>query len=291
MKFFIRLIACLSLESVRSLGTVLGGLLYRFNRPFRGHLKENLGYAGLYSEDFAKCVAKHIGIQALEAVWVLGRSHEEVIAQTRIDESSYKVFDEVFASGRPVVFLTPHIGCYEVAPMRVEKEWLAGTDRKLAILYRMPKKKYLREIVSKGRASSNIVPAPADLGGVRQIIKILRAGGLVGILPDQLPKNGEGVWASFFGKPAYTMTLPLRLMKQFNAPAMMVRVERERGGWCIFCKVWDYELTGQDCDAEAFNRLIEETILECPEQYLWSYHRYKVPRGVQPLQQSTENAQ
>lgn len=71
MKFFIRLIACLSLESVRSLGAVLGRLLYRFNRPFRGHLKENLGYAGLYSEDFAKRVAKHIGIQALEAVWVL----------------------------------------------------------------------------------------------------------------------------------------------------------------------------------------------------------------------------
>lgn len=291
MKLLIRLIACLSLESVRGLGAMLGRLLYRFNRQFRSHLKENLTYADLYSEEFAKRVAVQIGIQAIEAVWVLGRSHEDVIAKTRIDESSYKVFDELLTSGRPIVFLTPHIGCYEVAPMRVEKEWLAGSDRKLAILYRMPKKKYLREIVSRGRASSNIVPAPADLGGVRKIIKILRSGGLVGILPDQLPKNGEGVWADFFGKPAYTMTLPLRLMRQFKASAMMVRVEREKGGWCIFCKVWDYELTGKDCDAQAFNRLIEETILECPEQYLWSYHRYKVPRGVEPLQHSTENAQ
>ena len=199
----------------------------------------------------------------------------------RIDDASVAVFNEALTSGRAIVFLTPHLGCYEVGPMMVAERWLKGSDRQFAILYRVPRKSYLRDIVGKGRVSENIVPASADLKGVRQILKIMKAGGIAGILPDQVPSHGEGVWAPLFGEKAYTMTFPLKLARQFKAQVIMARMQREAEGWCMYVKGWDYVLSGDEKkDAEAMNQFIEETILCCPQQYLWSYKRYKCPRGV-----------
>jgi len=281
MKCLIYLISRLPLNFLRLVGRRVGALIYRFDQRYQAEINRNLTRAGLYSETMARAVAREQGAQAIEAPWVWGRSRKEVLSKCRIDDASVAVLNEALTSGRAIVFLTPHLGCYEVGPMMVAERWLKGSDRQFAILYRVPRKSYLRDIVGKGRVSENIVPASADLKGVRQILKIMKAGGIAGILPDQVPSHGEGVWAPLFGEKAYTMTFPLKLARQFKAQVIMARMQREAEGWCMYVKGWDYVLSGDEKkDAEAMNQFIEETILCCPQQYLWSYKRYKCPRGV-----------
>lgn len=281
MKCLIYLISRLPLNFLRLVGRWVGALIYRFDQRYQAEINRNLTRAGLYSETMARTVAREQGAQAIEAPWVWGRSRSEVLSKCRIDDASVAVLNEALTSGRAIVFLTPHLGCYEVGPMMVAERWLKGSDRQFAILYRVPRKSYLRDIVGKGRVSENIVPASADLKGVRQILKIMKAGGIAGILPDQVPSHGEGVWAPLFGEKAYTMTFPLKLARQFKAQVIMARMQREAEGWCMYVKGWDYVLSGDEKkDAEAMNQFIEETILCCPQQYLWSYKRYKCPRGV-----------
>ena len=281
MEFLIYLISRLPLNFLRSVGRCIGAMIYRFDRRYREEINRNLTRAGIYSADMAHAVAREQGAQAVEAPWVWGRSREEVLARCRIDESSMLLLQEALGSGRPIVFLTPHLGCYEVGPMMVAQHWLKGTDRQIAILYRVPRKSYLRHIVGQGRASENIVPASADLKGVRQILRIMKSGGIAGILPDQVPSHGEGVWVPLFGEKAYTMTFPLKLAKQFKAQIIMARMQRDEAGWCMHAENWTYQLSGDEHrDAAAMNTLIERTILQCPQQYLWSYKRYKCPRGV-----------
>lgn len=281
MKCLIYLISRLPLNFLRLVGRWVGALIYCFDQRYQAEINRNLTRAGLYSETMARAVAREQGAQAIEAPWVWGRSRKEVLSKCRIDDASVAVLNEALTSGRAIVFLTPHLGCYEVGPMMVAERWLKGSDRQFAILYRVPRKSYLRDIVGKGRVSENIVPASADLKGVRQILKIMKAGGIAGILPDQVPSHGEGVWAPLFGEKAYTMTFPLKLARQFKAQVIMARMQREAEGWCMYVKGWDYVLSGDEKkDAEAMNQFIEETILCCPQQYLWSYKRYKCPRGV-----------
>lgn len=281
MKCLIYLISRLPLNFLRLVGRWVGALIYRFDQRYQAEINRNLTRAGLYSETMARAVAREQGAQAIEAPWVWGRSRKEVLSKCRIDDASVAILNEALTSGRAIVFLTPHLGCYEVGPMMVAERWLKGSDRQFAILYRVPRKSYLSDIVGKGRVSENIVPASADLKGVRQILKIMKAGGIAGILPDQVPSHGEGVWAPLFGEKAYTMTFPLKLARQFKAQVIMARMQREAEGWCMYVKGWDYVLSGDEKkDAEAMNQFIEETILCCPQQYLWSYKRYKCPRGV-----------
>lgn len=282
MKCLIYLISRLPLNFLRALGRWVGLMIYRFDGRYREEINRNLSRAGIYSSDMAYRVAREQGAQAVEAPWVWGRTRQEVLSKCRIDDASIPLLEDALTSGRAIVFLTPHIGCYEVGPMMVAERWLKGSDRQFAILYRVPKKNYLRTIVGQGRASENIVPASADLKGVRQILRIMKNGGIAGVLPDQVPSHGEGVWVPLFGEKAYTMTFPLKLAKQFKAQVIMARMQREETGWCLYVKNWDYQLTGDEkSDAEAMNHLIEETILTCPDQYLWSYKRYKCPRGVE----------
>ena len=281
MKFLIFLISRIPLEALRSVAALIGRLMYRLAPGYRERIKENLRRAGIYSEALARQVAEQQAIQGVEAPWVWGRGRHKVLELTRGEDKTIDLIDQAIRSGRSIIFLTPHIGCYEVAPMWVAERWLKGADREFAVLYRIPRKSYLRNIVGQGRISENIVPASADLKGVRQIIRIMKHGGITGILPDQVPSNGEGLWVNFFGEPAYTMTFPMRLAKQFNAQVILARALREKGGWCIYCEPLDYQVTGDLLkDTVVMNQKLAETILKSPEQYLWSYNRYKCPQGV-----------
>ena len=113
------------------------------------------------------------------------------------------------------------------------------------------------------------------------MIKALRAGRSVGLLPDQVPPEGMGQWVPFFGKPAYTMTLAARLALQTGAKVVLVWGERLSlgRGYRIHASVLQDELAS-DVDAVVFqiNQAMERLILTRPEQYLWGYARYKQPR-------------
>ncbi|TIE66881.1 hypothetical protein, partial [Legionella pneumophila] len=115
------------------------------------------------------------------------------------------VVERALADGRGLIFLTPHLGCFEVLPQAYARE------HPVTSLFKPPRKASLRGWIETMRAGPNMQMAPADPRGVRMLVRALKRGEAVGILPDQTPTAGEGVWAPFFGKPAYTMTLVHRL--------------------------------------------------------------------------------
>jgi len=129
--------------------------------------------------------------------------------------------------------------------------------------------------------------APANLAGVRQMLRALKRGEAVGLLPDQVPPEGQGVWAPFFGLPAYTMTLANRLMQQTGADCIVLRGERltHGRGWVVHCSRLvrampaGNDAAAQEEAATVINETMEREILADPGQYLWGYHRYKQPRA------------
>jgi KDO2-lipid IV(A) lauroyltransferase len=178
----------------------------------------------------------------------------------------------VRARGKGIIFLTPHLGCFEISA-------LYGAQRlPLTVLYRPPKQRWLEPLMVAGRRRWQAVVAPATLRGVRMLYRALARGEAVGLLPDQAPGVGEGAWADFFGRPAYTMTLPRRLHERSGAAVIMAFAERlPRGrGYRLHLE----ELPGHALDEASLNRAIEAQVRRCPAQYLWSYNRYKAPAGA-----------
>jgi KDO2-lipid IV(A) lauroyltransferase len=130
--------------------------------------------------------------------------------------------------------------------------------------------------------------AAADTGGLRVLLRALKTGGNIVILPDQVPGSGEGVWVNFFGKPAYTMTLLPRLAASTNAAVLFFFAERLAGGEGYRMHI--EPMAGQfspDRRTAALqtNHMVEKLVSMAPAQYLWGYNRYKHPAGA-PLPES-----
>jgi KDO2-lipid IV(A) lauroyltransferase len=200
---------------------------------------------------------------------------------------NWNVAQRALDEGRGVIFLTPHLGCFELCAQAV------AANAPITVLYRPPRKKALKPLAEGARARENILLAPANLSGVRTLLKTLKQGRLIGLLPDQVPQQGEGVWADFFGKPAYTMTLSAKLHKMSGAPIILVYAERlPRGrGYVVRFAPFDESLgTTPEEQARAINAAMERLIARRPEQYNWSYNRYKTPAGVAPAASHDEAA-
>jgi KDO2-lipid IV(A) lauroyltransferase len=118
---------------------------------------------------------------------------------------------------------------------------------------------------------------------VKQLVKALRGGAAVGLLPDQVPPEGQGVWAPFFHRPAYTMTLSARLAQTPRTTLLLAWGERLGGGrgYVVHVLPWAGGALPADPAAActAINAAMERLVLACPRQYLWGYARYKTPRG------------
>lgn len=286
MDALLKLVSLLPLSVLHRLGAFLGVCAFWFGPTYRRKLRTNLRHAGLDAERMMPAAARHAGMQAVEMAWVWKRSNADVMAHIGEDEEAVKIVAQAAAEGKSLIFMTPHVGCYEVSPIWVYEKCLKPLGKAFTILYREPKQKFIRKTVANGRLREGMDPAPADLAGVRKIIRAMRAGGALGCLPDQVPGRGEGVWATFFGQPAFTMTFPVKMARQFDAALFIVWTVRHPGkGWEVHLRRWELPATSAGEDAmmtgvEAMNRQIEAAIGEAPEQYIWNYNRYKCPKGV-----------
>ena len=282
LSLLLRLVAALPLRTVHAIGGFLGHMVYWLSPTYRRRLNENLERAGYTDATTRREAIAGAGRQGLETPWIWKRPRSDLIAQTSVADT--KLVDEVLADGRPVMFLTPHLGCFEVTAQFYGAFRPESKTRPMTVLYRIPHKSILRPLVETGRAADGLRLAPAEMRGVRMLMKAMKNREIVGILPDQVPSRGEGAWAPFFGRWAYTMTLPARLARQFDAIVLFVYGERLPGGagYRIHLRRLQEPLTGDPAlDAAVMNRGLESLIRECPAQYLWGYNRYKVPAGAE----------
>jgi len=283
LRLLFRGIAALSLATVHAVGGALGRLVYLLSPTYRRRLRANLAQAGYSDPALVRAAAEGAGRQALETPWIWMRPRGDIVGRTEVADMS--IADRALADGRPVMFLPPHLGCFEVTAQFYAAFRPEAKTRPMTVLYRIPRKAVLRRIVETGRAAEGLKLAPAEMKGVRMLMKAMEQREVVGILPDQVPSQGEGVWAPFFGRLAYTMTLPARLAVQFDAIVLFVYGERLPAGrgWRIHLKRLEEPFSGDAArDAAVMNRELEALIRERPQQYLWGYNRYKVPGGVEP---------
>lgn len=290
LNLLFRLVAALPLRTVYVIGGFLGHVVYWLSPKYRRRVNENLKLAGYTDAAMRREAIAGAGRQGLETPWIWKRPRGDMVACTSF--ADIQLLDEALADRRTVIFLMPHLGCFEVTGQYYVAFRPEARPRPMTVLYRVPRKSILRPIVEAGRAADGLHLAPAELRGVRMLMKAMKDREAVSILPDQVPSRGEGVWAPFFGRWAYTMTLPARLARQFDALVLFVYGERLAGGagYRIHLRRLQEPLTGDPAhDAAVVNRGLESLIRECPTQYLWGYNRYKVPAGAeQPPSQPPE---
>lgn len=225
----------------------------------RSVFRESIGQAGLIAAELPK-------------IWC------DPQAMGRMSVSGLDAVQTLIARGRGVVILTPHLGAFELSA-RVFSQHLPIT-----VLYRPARQAAFRQLMETLRPLPAMATAPATAAGVRQLLRALRQGQAIGMLPDQVPGQGEGVWSTVFGHPAYTMTLPLRLVQATGAALVWGLAIRTRRGWHLDLQPWipapdlSHGVTPQAVDE--MNRALERQIARAPEQYLWAYNRYKTPRNL-----------
>jgi KDO2-lipid IV(A) lauroyltransferase len=271
-----RLVGRLPLRLLHGLGTVLGWLIYGTSPTYRRNLRENLrqaGYPGARVRREAIAAAGRM-IAEVPALWF--RPHAEVVGLVR-EVQGFDAPLAARANGIPVVFLTPHLGCFEITSQYI------ASQMPLTVLYRPPKIRWLEPLMREGRSRPNVRLVPADLSGVRALFRALKAGEAVGFLPDQVPGEGEGEWDPYFGRPAYTMTLAAKLAQRDEVRCFLVFARRLPGGqgYAMQTRPLPPAQPGE-APTRRVNRALEELVRQCPGQYLWSYNRYKVPKSARP---------
>lgn len=251
----------------------MGWLVFALSPTYRRRFVANAAQAG-YGFAQVRAAVGHAGRMVFEMprIW-LGR----LPRCTMVNEECVR---QAFARGQGIVFLTPHLGCFEMSVQDAARHW-AAEHGDITVLYRPARQGWLAEVLETARNRPGVRAVPTTLSGVRQMIKALRQGAAVGLLPDQVPPQGLGLWSPFFGRDAYTMTLAARLVLQTGAAVIVARCERLPWGRGYTLYLEELSVpTSQSLESavQQINAAMEATIRRCPQQYLWGYGRYKQPR-------------
>lgn len=272
MTTLFRLLSTLPLWLLHGAGSALGWLVFASSGVYRRRFIANAALAGY---GFA---------QVRQAVGNAGRMVAELPrlwmgAPVFCDWENDGCIDRAFARGRGVIFLTPHVGSFEVAAQAMAQRFVEHHGP-LTVLYRPARKPWVARLIGAARKRPGLITAPTTLAGVRQMMRALRNGQAVGLLPDQVPPEGMGLWTPFFGQPAYSMTLAARLAQQTGATVLLGWSQRLSfgRGFRLHFRELERPLAG-DIESAVLqvNQEMERLIRECPTQYLWGYSRYKQP--------------
>ena len=268
---------------LHAIGAALGWLTYWASPTYRARFEANARQAGIARTQSRPAIAS-AGRMVAELPFLWLRPAGQAI-RPRLDWQGEELIAAALRAKRGVVLLTPHMGSFEVTAQAIAQTF-AAEHGPITVLYRPARKALLRAWMDASRVRPGVATAPATLAGVRQMMRALRRGEAVGLLPDQVPPEGMGVWVPFFGKPAYTMTLAARLVQQTGAVPLLIWGERLAHGAGYTVRVSELGEAlpahdpGQAESAAVINRAMERLIRQCPQQYLWGYHRYKAPRAA-----------
>jgi KDO2-lipid IV(A) lauroyltransferase len=208
------------------------------------------------------------GRTATELAWLWSRSAATVNAGIRVVAGEQLLLDAI-AAGRGVLIAAPHLGAWEALNLLISR------TAPVAILYRPPRQTWVEALINRCRGRFGAEPVRAEAASVRRLMKRLKDGGVVGILPDQQPKVGEGEFAPFFGRPALTMSLFPKLAQRTGAKVLFAWAERLPGGGGFAVRFVDL---GEVDDTAALNTAVECLARSAPAQYQWTYKRF----GIQP---------
>ncbi|MDI1308263.1 MAG: lysophospholipid acyltransferase family protein [Methylotenera sp.] len=275
LSLLLKPLSLMSLPAIHRLGALLGRLMFLFMPQSKQLIVENLRQSHLFKDELSlkqavKSNIEESGKSILETFAIWQKSEQELVGLIK-QTQGWNDVEAAVQAGKGVIFLTPHLGCFEIASIYY------GSQYPVTVLFRAPKMKWILPLIEKGRTRTDVTLAEANTSGVRKLMQALKKGEAVGILPDQIPSAGEGEWAPFFGKPAYTMTLASKLANKTGAAVIAVFGERlpKGEGFIVHCKRLE---DGAIATPALLNKAIEKQIEQQPTQYLWNYPRYKLRR-------------
>lgn len=272
--FICKLIAMLPLSTIHKIGAFFGWLFHSLDPKTKSTLVRNIKQSGIFTSqrslsDAVKANVQEMGKAMLESIAIWGSSQSVVLSKIKAVRH-FDLIQDAVAQKRGIIFLTPHIGAFEVASIYYAAQY------PMTILYRPTRKLWMNDRVLQGRAKGHIKLAPTTVSGVKKLYLALKQGEAVGILPDQIASKGEGEWANFFGKPVYTMVLASKLAKKTGAIIIMAVAERLPKGQGFILHL-ERLSQAHIANASALNQQIEQQVRKFPLQYMWSYDRYKQP--------------
>ena len=278
MRWLFRFFSLWPLAVLHALGGVLGWLVWVASPGYRQQFRANVAQAGLTFEAAKPAIAEAGRFVAeLPRLW-LRPADQSCLEQVQLEGGVHA--ERAFDAGRGVIFFGPHCGSFELGPQALA-ELYGPRFGPITAIYRPARKPWLAALERLARNTPELNVVPANLRGIRQMHKALKANQAVALLTDQVPPEGLGLWAPFFGKPAYTMTLAARLALQSDAVLLPVSCDRLPHGRGYSLKIWP-PVGGLKTDVLAavtlINKAIEMIVLSQPGQYLWGYARYKTPR-------------
>jgi KDO2-lipid IV(A) lauroyltransferase len=222
-------------------------------------------------QQLLRAVLRETGRGALETLRFWTRSERDNL---RLIDNVHgqDLFDAALASGRGLIIAAPHYGNWELL-----NQWLAARTP-ITVLYRRPEHPSGEAFLRRVRGRANVHQLPAEGAAMRGLFKALSAGGVVGILPDQQPKAGDGVFAPFFGKDALSMTLLPRLAQRTGATVLFAIAERRYPGPRFDVHLIAAPAALHDPDLRtavaAMNAAVQAIAERDPTQYQWTYKRY-----------------
>lgn len=282
IRLLLRLLTALPFRAAQALGTAIGWLHWILPNRSKRTSRENIEhcYAERRPEWRRRLLRQNLietGRTLAESVWILGRPPEHSLPLLR-ETRGMDHLERALRAGRGVLFATPHLGAWELSAV-------AAAERiPMTVLYRPARVAAFSELVSVARARLGLHPVPTTPSGVRALYRALQHGEAVGILPDQEPRTGQGVFAPFFGRPALTMTLVSRLAARSGATVLIATTRRLPRGAGFSMRVWPADPRVADSDPEvaaaALNHEVERAIALAPAQYMWNYKRYRTAPGA-----------
>jgi Kdo2-lipid IVA lauroyltransferase/acyltransferase len=279
----IRCVSLLDLASARRLGKYVGRLLAHIDIEGSRTTRTNIErcFPELALEDRQALVREsleHTGMFAMEAGmlwhWPVDRCE-----QTYVSVEGAELITRGLDLGKGVLLLVPHLGNWEVLSLFLGRYGYT-------CLYDPPRIAGLesRMVAARSRTGGRLVPL--GIGGVKTLLRALRSGELVVVLPDQVPERQGGVHAPFFNQPALTMTLTQKLLRQTGAQPVFGAAIRLADGFGIRFSSAPSGVADPDpvIAATALNRTTEALVREHPAQYQWEYRRFKrPPPGTQTM--------
>ena len=278
-----KILALIPLPLLHGLGIVLGWLIYWAPGRHSARMRNNVYTSGLCSQprECRRLLRRVIGesgkaILELAPMWM--RPFDKVLKLVK-GTRGWEHIDAALAAGRGVIIIAPHLGCFELINLYY------ASRQPFTAMYKPPRQPQLEAIMLAGRQRGKAKLVPTDMSGVRALLGALKRGEGIGILPDQVASAGDGVWAPFFGRQAYTPTLAASLQRKTDAAAFFVVAERLSWGRGYVIHVMPVEGSfPEDKTAAALqiNRGVEDFVRRFPEQYMWSYNRHKQPGSAPP---------
>jgi len=287
MYLLFKIVALLPLSLLQLIASWIAILLNSYNSSMKRITRINLqlAYPDLSTQQqkiFIKNSLKSQCMTYVESIKCWGMPPEYNLALLK-NIYGEQYFTEALANKKGVIVVIAHFGCWELL-----NAWLNLYSAPM-IMYKPNKNKGIDRFMLEARQRLNATLVPTDENGVRSIFKHLKQGGLTVILPDHLPKESGGIYSNFFGQKTLSTTLVSKLASKIQCNVIGLSCIRDEvSGFNVHCSRLSDDILSKDLQisVDSLNQNLEAMINIAPEQYLWSYKRFRKVEGQENIYNS-----